>query len=98
MQSMQKAATRTRAGISSTALIVAVSTFVALFSNVAFLSAARQIYGSDLLYIAALFLVIVSIFVLVLSAVCHRALIKPVLIAFLLVSSVIAYFANRYGT
>ena len=87
--------------VSSNSLIVAVSFFVALFSNVAFFTAAAQTYGisvRSIVFFASLFFFITSIFMLVLSAICHRVLVKPLLIAFLLLSSVIAYFSNKYGT
>jgi lipid A ethanolaminephosphotransferase len=37
-------------------------------------------------------------FILILAAVCHRALVKPILIAFLMLSSVLTYFTVEYGT
>ncbi len=86
---------------SSGALIVAVSLFVALFSNVAFFRVAINTFGvsaDSILFIASLLVFITSIFILVLSAVCHRMLVKPLLIVFLLVSSAIAYYTNKYGT
>ncbi len=86
---------------SSAALIVAVSVFVALFSNIAFFASAIRTYGASaegMLFIASLFIFLASVFILVLSAVCHRRLVKPALIVFLLLSAVIAYFTNTYGT
>lgn len=90
-----------RNGVSSAVLITAAAAFVAIFSNAAFFTDVVRVYGLSLKsapFIASLFCFITSLFVLVLSAVCHRALVKPFLIAFLLLSSVIAYFANAYGT
>jgi lipid A ethanolaminephosphotransferase len=86
--------------VSSGALILGVSLFVALFSNVAFFATAVGIYGHSpktVLFLGSLFLFITALFVLVLSAVCHRLSVKPLLIAFLLLSSVIAYFTAQYG-
>lgn len=88
-------------GVSSAKLILATSLFVALFSNVGFFADAARIYGSSathILFIGTLFLFITSILVLVLSAVCHRMLVKPLIIAFLMISSVLAYFIGHYGT
>lgn len=87
--------------VSSAMLIFGTALFVALFANVAFFSNFMTIYGwsaQSLPFAGSLFLFITSIFVLVLSAVCHRATVKPLLIAFLLLSSVLAYFSNTYGT
>lgn len=88
-------------GVSSGLLIVAASVFVAVFANGPFFADAIRIYGlsaSSAAFLASLFCFIVSLFVLVLSAVCHRVLVKPLIIAFLLISSVIAYFSHTYGT
>lgn len=90
-----------RHGLSSALLIVAVAAFVAIFSNVAFFANVASVYGvspKSAPFIASLFCFVISLFVLILSAVCHRALVKPMLIVFLLLSSMIAYFSNTYGT
>ena len=90
-----------RNGLSSALLILAVAVFVALFSNAAFFAGAASVYGVSLKsapFIASLFCFIASLFVLILSAVCHRSLVKPLLIVFLLLASVIAYFTNTFGT
>lgn len=87
--------------LSTNALIMAASLFVASFANVALFIAAVETYGlssGNVLFIASLFFFITSIFVLVLSAVCHRKTVKPLIVAFLLLSSVLAYFTDRYGT
>jgi len=85
----------------SNELIVLVAIFVAVFCNVGFFTSAVNALGASgdkLVFIGALLLQIASIFVLVLSAVCHRALVKPALIAFLLMSAVLTYFTTKYGT
>lgn len=86
--------------LSSAELILMVSVFVALFSNAAFFANVAKIYQLDAknaLFVGSLFVCITTIFIIVLSAVCHRLLAKPLLIAFLLLSSLIAYFMNQYG-
>ena len=86
--------------LSSNSLIVAVAVFVALFANAAFVTSAFNVYknsAEEILFASSLLPFITAIFVVILSALCHRAAVKPVLIAFLLLSSVIAYFMNRYG-
>lgn len=90
----------TQRTFSSVELILAVALFVALFSNVSFFAAAIKtvdLSGTGALFIASLFFYIMAIFVLVLSAVCHRRLVKPMLMAFLLISAAITYFTSKYG-
>lgn len=87
--------------IASTTLITGAALFVAAFCNAGLFKGALDTYGTspgNLLFIASLFFFITSIFVLVLSAVCHRRFVKPIIIAFLLLSSVLAYFITNYGT
>lgn len=91
----------TRTTVSSETLILATSLFVAVFCNIAFFTNAVEVYGislSSILFMASLFVYITSIFILVLSATCHRRLTKPVLTLFLVLASIVAYFATRYGT
>jgi len=78
-----------------------VALFVAIFSNTAFFTSALKIYGlgaGNELFLGSLFIYIAAIFAIILSLVCHRILVKPLLIIFLLLSSLIAYFSNIYGT
>ena len=85
---------------SASALIVLVALFVALFANTSFFSSAARIYplnGENLPFVASLLVFILSIFILILSVLCHRTFTKPVLIVFLLLSAVIAYFMNHFG-
>lgn len=82
------------------ALIVVVAVYVALFGNTALFAGAFNVYdgsAEEVLFAASLLPFMAAIFVLILSALCHRAAAKPVLIAFLLLSALIAYFTNRYG-
>jgi lipid A ethanolaminephosphotransferase len=97
---MQRLKALTQRSFTSAELIVIVSLFVALFANTAFFTSAAKIYFSDaenILFVCSLFLRITAIFIIALSVVCHKFLIKPVLIAFLLLSSLIASFMNQYG-
>ena len=85
---------------SSNSLIVLVAVFVALFANTAFVTSAFNVYkdsAEEILFASSLLLFITAIFVVILSALCHRAAVKPVLIVFLILSSLIAYFMNQYG-
>jgi lipid A ethanolaminephosphotransferase len=85
---------------SSNSLIVLVAVFVALFANTAFITSAFNVYkdsAEEILFASSLLLFITAIFVVILSPLCHRAAVKPVLIVFLILSSLIAYFMNQYG-
>lgn len=87
--------------VSSVTLIIAVSLFVTLFANSAFLSGALATFDrtpAQLPLLLSLPLVLSCVFVLLLSAVCHRWLVKPLLIVFLLSSSLLGYFSMAYGT
>lgn len=77
-----------------------VAVYVALFANTALFRSAFIIYkggAEELLFAASLLPFIAAIFVVILSALCHRAAAKPVLVTFLLLSALIAFFMNRYG-
>jgi len=91
---------RSLGSLSANALIVLVAVYVALFANTALFARAFDAYdgsAEEILFAASLIPFMAAIFILVLSALCHRAGAKPVLIVFLLLSSLIAYFTNRYG-
>ena len=90
-----------RAGpFSTNTLIVLVAVYVALFTNTALFNSAFNIYkggAEEFLFVISLLPFIAAVFIVILAALCHRAAAKPILITFLLLSSVIAYFMNRYG-
>jgi len=82
-------------------LIFAVALFIASVANVRFYSAAIAAFGPGANlwpFYLSLFLTLTAILVLLLSAFCHRMLVKPVLIFVLLLSAVLSYFAQAYGT
>jgi len=82
-------------------LILAVALFVAASANANVYSAAVDAFGANAStwpFYISLFISIVAVLVLVLSALCHRVLVKPVLIAVLMLSATLSYFANAYGT
>ena len=86
--------------LSPNTLIVIVAIYVALFANTALFSSAFEIYNGgaeEILFATSLLPFVAAVFIVVLSALCHRAAAKPILIAFLLLSSIIAYFMNQYG-
>jgi lipid A ethanolaminephosphotransferase len=90
-----------RAGpFSTNTLIVMVAVYVALFANTALFNSALNIYNGgaeETLFTISLLPFVTAVFIVILAALCHRAATKPVLITFLLLSSVIAYFMNWYG-
>lgn len=82
-------------------LILAVALFVAAVANVRLYLAAVTAFGTGANlwpFYLSLFLSIVAILVLLLSAFCHRVLVKPVLIFILMLSAVLSHFAHAYGT
>ncbi|MGE5266104.1 MAG: phosphoethanolamine transferase [Deltaproteobacteria bacterium] len=88
-------------GITSGQLILAVALFVAVSANTAFFSAAAGAFGNGAAawpFHVSLFLSVVAFFVLLLSVVCHRVLVKPVLMLFVMASAGLGYFAHAYGT
>jgi lipid A ethanolaminephosphotransferase len=85
---------------STNTLIVMVAVYVALFANTALINSALNIYNGgaeEILFTISLLPFVAAIFIVILAALCHRAAVKPVLITFLLLSSIIAYFTNKYG-
>ncbi|MCU0955598.1 MAG: phosphoethanolamine--lipid A transferase [Hyphomicrobium sp.] len=87
--------------VTSGELILAVAMFIAVSANTAFFSAAIAAFGNGATawpFHASLFLSVVAFFVLLLSLLCHRMLVKPVLILFVMASAGFAYFAHAYGT
>jgi len=86
--------------LSPNTLIVIVAIHVALFANTALFSSAFEIYNGgaeEILFATSLLPFVAAVFIVILAALCHRAAAKPVLITFLLLSSVVAYFMDRYG-
>lgn len=86
-----------RRSFSSNELIVGAAVFVAAFANFPFFKSALNAFGASA-FVASLFAYAIAVFVLLLSVVCHRSLVKPVLTLFFLLSSVLAYFTAKYGT
>lgn len=86
--------------VTSGALILLVALFVTLSANDRFFTSAFAAMGGEpamWLFYASLFTSLAAIVFLVLSAVCHRVLVKPILITLVLLSSVLTYFARAYG-
>lgn len=86
---------------SGASLIILVALFVATFANTSFFANAVRVYPpgeGNLPFLISLFAFITGVFIIVLSLFSHGRATKFLLTAFLLLSSVIAYFSNEYGT
>ncbi|MDX1801744.1 MAG: phosphoethanolamine transferase domain-containing protein, partial [Marinobacter sp.] len=82
-------------------LIVLVSVFLMVFDNRAFFSNITDVYPLNLdniAFLASLAVVFGAALILILSLVCYRYTIKPVLILILVLSSFAAYFMDSYNT
>jgi lipid A ethanolaminephosphotransferase len=87
--------------VSSGSLILIVALFVTATANVGFFASAVAAMGNEpamWLFHISLFASVAAIIFLLLSAVCHRALVKPILITIAVLSSGLSYFAHTYGT
>jgi len=87
-------------GVSSNTLILLVALFITLGSNLTFFANILQSYpldGSSALHLASLALVFLAVNALLIALVGFGRLTKPVLILFLLLSSLAAYFMDSYG-
>lgn len=85
--------------ITNSKLIVITSIFFLAFGNITFFANVLGVYAADMenaLFLLSLVVVFVCINVVLLSLVCFRHTIKPVLIALLLISSQSAYFMDTY--
>jgi lipid A ethanolaminephosphotransferase len=101
MRSSAKHFHASRRAYTSGELILAVAFFLAVFANARFYTAAIEAFGTNAStwpFYISLFISIVAVLVLLLSALCHRVLVKPVLITVLMLSATLSYFANAYGT
>lgn len=81
-------------------LIVMTSIFVLLFGNMAFLTNVIEVYplnSKNGLFLVSLLLVFGGVTSLLLSLVCFKYTIKPILIIVLLMSSSAAYFMDTYN-
>lgn len=82
-------------------LIVLVSVFLMAFDNRAFFANITDVYPVNLdnvAFLASLAVVFGAALVVILSLVCYRYTIKPVLILVLMLSSFAAYFMDSYNT
>lgn len=86
--------------LSSNTLIVLVALFVTLGSNLTFFANILKTYppsGASAPHLASLALVVLAVNAILFAVFCHGRLTKPVLILFLLLTSLAAYFMDSYG-
>jgi lipid A ethanolaminephosphotransferase len=101
MRSLAKCFRFSGRAYTSGSLILLVALFVAAFANAKLFAAAIDAFGTDAStwpFYISIFICIVAVLVLLLSAFCHRVVVKPILIAVLMLSATLSYFASTYGT
>ncbi|MDH3412778.1 MAG: phosphoethanolamine--lipid A transferase [Gammaproteobacteria bacterium] len=85
--------------VTSSKLIILVAVFLITFGNLAFFSKVTEVYPvslKNIAYLGSLAFVFGGAIVFLLSLICHKYTIKPVLITLLLVSSISSYFMDSY--
>lgn len=86
--------------LSTNTLVVLVATFLTVFGNVAFFANVLKTYPigtANLAHLVSLVVVFEGATILLLALVCFKHSTKPILIIFLLLSSLAAYFMDTYG-
>lgn len=83
-----------------TKLIVATTAFIVLFCNATFFANVTDVYPlktSNVIFLISLVFVLAASVFILLSTVCFRYTIKPILVFILLASSIASYFMSVYG-
>jgi len=86
--------------VSNSKLIVITALFLVLFGNMTFVNNVTRIYPFNLensIFLVSLIIFLLCINILLLSTVCFKRTIKPILITLLLISSLAAYFMDTYN-
>ncbi|MFV1982083.1 MAG: phosphoethanolamine transferase, partial [Thiohalomonadales bacterium] len=99
MTKYNKQLTDSKKGITSSKLIILVSAFLMVFGNITFFSNVLDVYPLNLqnsLFLLSLFIVFIFAYIILLSLVCYKYTIKPILILIVLISSLSAYFMDTY--
>jgi lipid A ethanolaminephosphotransferase len=84
----------------NTGLIILAAVFLVVFDNFAFFSHVMTVYPvnpTNILFTGSLALFLAALITLMLSLVCYRYTIKPVLIAVFIVSAFASYFMDSYN-
>jgi len=89
-----------KVGLTSTHLIILLSFFLTVFSNISFYSHVLDVYPLTLRnsgFLVSLALVFAGLTVFLLSLVCYKYTIKPVAMTILILSSFASYFMDSYN-
>lgn len=81
-------------------LIILASIFLVMFANLRFFSNVIEVYPvtlQNLAFLGSLAILLTSVIIFLLSLVCYKYTIKPILILILLVSSFTSYFMDSYN-
>lgn len=87
-------------GISVHSLIFLVALFLCMTANYTFFKQVMQVYpiSSHFLFLISLFLVLFGLLSFLMALISNRFILKGILIAFLMLSSITGYFTDAYGT
>lgn len=87
-------------GISAHFLIFLVALFLGVTANYTFFKQVAQVYpiSSHFLFLVSLFLVLFGLLSFLMLLISNRFVLKGVLVAFLILSSITGYFTDTYGT
>lgn len=86
--------------ITESKLIIIVAVFLVAFGNVTFFEHVLDVYPLNLengLFLSSLVILYICVNIILLSLVCNKYTIKPILITILLISSLSAYFMDAYN-
>jgi lipid A ethanolaminephosphotransferase len=85
--------------ISITRLVLIITVFLTVTGNTKFFSETLVVYpwSDNVLFLVSLAIWLFSFLAILLLVVSYRYSVKPILIALLLISSIVSYFANNYG-
>ena len=89
-----------RKSASNVTLIIGVALYLTAVANVTFFAKLLAVYplsAQHLPFLISVFAGLAIVLIWLFSAFCHQWLVKPILIAALLISSVLAYFMDQYG-
>ena len=84
--------------ISQNGLIVVAILFLMLFANMAFFKGVVEIYPArqNIAFLVSLFIVFAALNTILVSLLCYKHTIKPILMVIFLISSFAAYFMDSY--
>ncbi|MBF0572309.1 MAG: phosphoethanolamine--lipid A transferase [Desulfamplus sp.] len=86
--------------ITTSKLIILSAIFFVAFTNISFFSNVIEVYPiiqKNLLFLGSLSLVLTCVIIFLLSLVCYKHTVKPVLIVLFLISSITSYFMDSYN-